>query len=219
MTRGRGADAQLQLPRRPRAPQARVSGPRTSPPGTGRWRHDRRRRLPSSTPRCWPPATGRPMAGEDTAPPCGTFRRSSPPARTGTRTRARPNSPVSRTSRIYPGHARRAGRPPSGRCPQLHNGQLSCADCALPFALLTRQIRRLGARSPRTSRSLSVMRSVVGGYPAGRGRSRPALNGGVHASAACALPPGPVRIVHDQAQQLRLTSAAVRSRLVNEPVK
>ena len=38
---------------------------------------------------------------------------------------------------------------------------------------------------PRTFRSLSVMRSVGCGYPADRGRSRPALNGRVHASEAC----------------------------------
>jgi len=62
--------------------------------------------------------------------------------------------------------------------------------------------RPVGARSPRTSRSLIVMRYVGGEYPAGGERSRPALNGKVHASAACTPPFRPVHDARDQAQQL-----------------
>jgi hypothetical protein len=53
----------------------------------------------------------------------------------------------------------------------------------------------------RTLRSLTVMRYVVGGYPAGGERSRQALNGKAHASAACAPPFRPVHDARDQAQQ------------------
>jgi len=37
------------------------------------------------------------------------------------------------------------------------------------------------------------MRSLVAGYPAGRERSQPALNGGAHALTDCALPSATVR--------------------------
>lgn len=49
-----------------------------------------------------------------------------------------------------------------------------------------------------TSQSLSVMRPVVGGCPACRERSRPALNDRAHALTACAPPFAAVRDVSDQ---------------------
>jgi hypothetical protein len=58
--------------------------------------------------------------------------------------------------------------------------------------------RRLGARSPGTSRSLSAMWSAVARYPAGRERSQPALNGRAHALTAC-VPP--FRVVRDASDQ------------------
>lgn len=63
-----------------------------------------------------------------------------------------------------------------------------------------RRSRRLPARSPGASRSLSVMWSVVGGYPADRERSQPALHGRAHALAAC-VPP--FRVVCDASDQDR----------------
>ena len=63
--------------------------------------------------------------------------------------------------------------------------------------------RRVGARSPGTSRSLTVMPYVVGGYPAGGERSRPAPNGKLHASAACCSLFRAVCPARDLAKQLR----------------
>jgi hypothetical protein len=65
---------------------------------------------------------------------------------------------------------------------------------------LARIYRRLGARSPGTSRSLSAMWSAVARYPAGRERSQPALNGRAHALTAC-VPP--FRVVCDASDQDR----------------
>ena len=69
--------------------------------------------------------------------------------------------------------------------------------------------RRVGARSPGTSRSLGVMRYVVGGYPAGGERSRPALNGKAHASAACCSLFRAVHPARDLAKQLRRLPVSV----------
>jgi hypothetical protein len=44
--------------------------------------------------------------------------------------------------------------------------------------------------------------SELAGFPAGRGRSRPALNGGAHASAACTLLSVYVRRVADQVKRM-----------------
>lgn len=57
----------------------------------------------------------------------------------------------------------------------------------------------------RPSRSLSVIRSVSWRAPASRGRSLPALNGRVHAPAACVLLFRIVRDRRDQARHLRLS--------------
>ena len=81
-----------------------------------------------------------------------------------------------------------------------------------------RRTTRVGARSPRTFRSHSVMRSASGGIcpmqqqPASRsGRSWPALNGSAHASAACTLL---LRYGRDVPDQVRRESSQRATTLV-----
>lgn len=51
--------------------------------------------------------------------------------------------------------------------------------------------------------------TLSGRHPAGRGRQRPALNGVVHASAACAVPFRYVCDVPDQGQRVSSQRSAV----------
>ena len=71
-------------------------------------------------------------------------------------------------------------------------------DCTLCY-----RARSTGRRAFSWNFSITVMRYVVGGYPAGGERPRPALNGKAHASAACCSLFRAVRDARDLARQLR----------------
>ena len=137
----------------------------------------------------------------------------------------RPARPHPSPARAEPRRRRRRTRrllrpPPDTRATLTAPWQERRTSCYVP-RLLSRartrdQYRRVGARSPRTSRSLTVMRFVLGRYPAGGERSRPALNGKAHAPAACCSLFRAVRDARDLAKQLRripVMSDAGRSKL------
>jgi hypothetical protein len=81
---------------------------------------------------------------------------------------------------------------------------------------------RIGG-SARVLKSFSITQCDVtcklAGYPAGRGQSRPALNGRAHASGACVLLFRVVRDGCDQPRHLRLSPAMGPFGFLTEPTK